>query len=77
MSLGYDRPLYESDKKELEWLETAAKVEGFIGFAVGRTVFWEPLVGWRDNKIPRKTAVNEIARSYRQLVDVFEKARIA
>jgi len=68
---------FESDQKVLEWLETAAKVKGFIGFAVGRTVFWEPLVGWRDNKISRETAANEIARHYRELVDVFEKARIA
>jgi myo-inositol catabolism protein IolC len=67
----------ESDQKVLEWLETAARVKGFIGFAVGRTVFWEPLVSWRDNKISRETAVNEIARHYRELVDVFEKARIA
>jgi hypothetical protein len=36
-----------------------------------------PLVGWRDNKTSREAAVNEIARRYRQLVDVFEKARIA
>src|SRR5262249_35764038 len=29
----------EDDKKVGEWLETAARVPGFIGFAVGRTVF--------------------------------------
>jgi 5-dehydro-2-deoxygluconokinase len=42
---------------------------------VGRTVFWEPLVGWRDKKTSREAAVAEIARRYRQFVDVFEKAR--
>jgi myo-inositol catabolism protein IolC len=65
----------EDDKKVYEWLATAAKVPGFIGFAVGRTVFWEPLVEWRDNKITREAAVTEIARRYRGFVDVFEKAR--
>src|SRR5260370_15929836 len=40
----------EDDKKVYEWLTTAAKVPGFIGFAVGRTVFWEPLIEWRDKK---------------------------
>ena len=65
----------EDDKKVSEWLTTAATVPGFIGFAVGRTVFWEPLVGWRDKKITREEAVAEIARRYRGFVDVFEKAR--
>ncbi|MGA8482342.1 MAG: DUF2090 domain-containing protein [Chthoniobacterales bacterium] len=65
----------EDDKKVYEWLTTAAKVPGFIGFAVGRTVFWEPLIEWRDKKITREAAVTEIASRYRGFVDVFEKAR--
>jgi 5-dehydro-2-deoxygluconokinase len=65
----------EDDKKVYEWLTTAAKVPGFIGFAVGRTVFWEPLIEWRDKKITREAAVTEIARRYRGFVDVFENAR--
>ena len=56
-----------------EWLTTAAAVPGFTGFAVGRTVFWEPLVEYRANKIPRDAAVARIAASYREWVDVFEK----
>jgi len=32
----------------LSWLGTAATVPGFIGFAIGRTSFWDPLVGLRD-----------------------------
>jgi myo-inositol catabolism protein IolC len=57
------------------WLTTAAGVPGFIGFAVGRTTFWDPLVAWREHKGSRETAVAEIARRYRQWVEVFEKAR--
>jgi hypothetical protein len=38
-----------------------AGVSGFIGFAVGRTVFWGPAADWRAGKIARKTAVDEIA----------------
>jgi 5-dehydro-2-deoxygluconokinase len=59
------------------WLTTAAGVPGFIGFAVGRTTFWDPLVAWREQKNSRDAAVAEIARRYRQWVDVFEKARAA
>jgi myo-inositol catabolism protein IolC len=66
----------EDDQKVDEWLATAASVPGFIGFAVGRTVFWEPLVQWRHDKISRTAAVTEIARRYRRFVDVFENARI-
>jgi len=65
----------ENDQKVHEWLTTAATVPGFIGFAVGRTDFWDPLVGWRDGKTSRETAVNEIARRYREFVDTFESAR--
>jgi myo-inositol catabolism protein IolC len=65
----------EDDKKVYEWLTTAAKIPGFIGFAVGRTVFWDPLIDWRAKKITREAAVAEIARRYRRLVDTFENAR--
>jgi len=67
----------EDEKKVREWLTTAAGVPGFIGFAVGRTDFWEPLVGWRSQRTTRESAVAEIARRYREFVDVFERARAA
>jgi len=66
---------HETDAKVGEWLATAAAVPGFIGFAVGRTTFWEPLVNFRAKKINRETAVEQIAASYRSWVDVFEKAK--
>jgi myo-inositol catabolism protein IolC len=65
----------EDDKKVREWLATAAGVDGFIGFAVGRTTWWDPLVDWRANRSTREAAVTEIARRYREWVDIFEKAR--
>jgi myo-inositol catabolism protein IolC len=65
----------EDDQKVREWLTTAAKVHGFTGFAVGRTTFWDPLVDYRAQKITRDIAVARIAASYRQWVDLFEKAK--
>ncbi len=47
---------------------------GFTGFAVGRTVFWDPLVDYRAHKITRDAAVARIAASYREWADLFEKA---
>jgi 5-dehydro-2-deoxygluconokinase len=64
----------ETEQTVREWLTTAASVPGFIGFAVGRTDFWQPLVSWRDNKISREDAVNEIAGRYREFVDLFESS---
>jgi 5-dehydro-2-deoxygluconokinase len=65
----------EDDTKVRQWLTTAAGVPGFIGFAVGRTTFWDPLVKYRANKIAREAAVAQIAASYREWVDLFEKAK--
>jgi myo-inositol catabolism protein IolC len=65
----------ENDQKVREWLTTAAGVPGFIGFAVGRTAFWEPLVGWLAKRTTRQAAVVEITRRYREFVDIFEMAR--
>lgn len=65
----------ENDEKVREWLTTAATVPGFIGFAVGRTSFWGPLLNLRAGKITRATAVTEIASRYREYVDIFENAR--
>lgn len=65
----------EDDRKVREWLSTAAPVAGFIGFAVGRTTFWDPLIDWRAKKTTREAAVAEIARRYREWVDIFEKSR--
>lgn len=65
----------ENEEKVREWLATAAAVPGFIGFAVGRTDFWEPLVEWRDGKQPREKAVAAIARHYSDFVSLFEQSR--
>lgn len=62
----------ENDAHVREWLTLAATVPGFIGFAVGRTCFWDPLVDWRANRITRQAAVEEIARRYEEFAQIFE-----
>ena len=62
----------EDDRKVHGWLTTAAAVPGFIGFAVGRTSFWDPLVAWRARQITREQAVGDIVRRYREFVNTFE-----
>jgi 5-dehydro-2-deoxygluconokinase len=65
----------EDDAKVRLWLSTAASVPGFIGFAVGRTSFWDPLVDWRASKMTREAAVAEIAKRYRDWCDIFDRGR--
>jgi myo-inositol catabolism protein IolC len=65
----------EDEQKVREWLATAAAVPGFIGFAVGRTDFWDPLVAWRDGKQTREEAVAAISNHYREFVGIFEQTR--
>ena len=64
----------EDECKVQQWLGIAAQVPGFIGFAVGRTVFWDPLVAWRSKKATREQTVAAIAKRYREFVDLFERA---
>lgn len=59
--------------KVIAWLKIAASVPGFIGFAVGRTSFWEPLVAWRDGKASRERAMYDIAGRYMKWVQVFSE----
>jgi myo-inositol catabolism protein IolC len=59
----------------VQWLTTAAAVPGFIGFAVGRTSFWDAVKGYHDGKTSRKDACAEIAKRYREWVDIFEAAK--
>ena len=63
----------EDDQKVQQWLATASGVPGFIGFAVGRTSFWDALVNWRAKKITREQAVHDIASRYREFVQIFEE----
>jgi 5-dehydro-2-deoxygluconokinase len=65
----------ENEQKVLEWLTTAASVPGFVGFAVGRTDFWDPLTALRDGKQSRETSVSQIAARYREFVEIYEQAR--
>ncbi len=67
----------ENEQKVIEWLSTAAAVPGFIGFAVGRTSFWDALVDWRDGRISAEEASAQIASRYGKWVAIFDKARTA
>jgi myo-inositol catabolism protein IolC len=59
------------------WLRQAATVDGFVGFAIGRTIFWDALKGWLAGDTDRETAVETIADNYRSTIDLYESATAA
>lgn len=61
------------EQSVLRWLRTAAGVAGFIGFAVGRTTWWDAMTAWRGKEISSDAARGQIATRFREWVDVFEK----
>jgi myo-inositol catabolism protein IolC len=63
------------EQKVLSWLKTASEVAGFIGFAVGRTSWWDAIEAWQEKKISQENAVEQIAKRYREWAHVFEQAR--
>ena len=65
----------KDQKKVREWLKTAAGVPGFIGFALGRTIFSDPLAQWASREITSNGAAAQISRRYREFVNIFEKDR--
>lgn len=65
----------ENAEKVKHWLTTAAKVPGLIGFAVGRTIFWEPLKAAKDGKITREEAADQVAKNYKGFCDLWIAAR--
>jgi myo-inositol catabolism protein IolC len=56
------------------WLREAAGVEGFMGFAIGRTIFWDAISGWMRGTVTREQAVAAIADNYRRTIDLYAAA---
>src|SRR2546421_287195 len=56
------------------WLAQAATVDGFVGFAIGRSIWWDPLKAYVDGKIERVEGARRIAENYLRFVKVYEAA---
>jgi myo-inositol catabolism protein IolC len=62
------------DAKVDHWLEQAAPVDGFVGFAIGRSIWWDPLKAYVDGKIERSAGARKIAENYLRFIKVYERA---
>jgi myo-inositol catabolism protein IolC len=63
-----------ADEKVVTWLETAASVTGFIGFAVGPTSFWDAVKDFEAHQATRQEAVDRIACRFLEWVGAFRRA---
>jgi myo-inositol catabolism protein IolC len=66
-----------SDEKVDHWLRQAAPVDGFVGFAIGRSIWWDALKGYLDGSLSREDAASQIAESYLRFVRVYEQQEVA
>src|SRR5215204_7051557 len=63
-----------SDEKVDHWLQQAAPVEGFIGFAIGRSIWWDALKGFLDEGLDRRAAAEQVADNYLRFIKVYDDA---
>jgi myo-inositol catabolism protein IolC len=64
-----------NDAKVDHWLTQAAPVDGFVGFAIGRSIWWDPLKEYVDGKIERAAGARKIAENFLRFVAVYERAK--
>ena len=65
-----------SDAKVDEWLRAGAGLDGYIGFAIGRSIFGESVKAYAADPdgFDRDAAVDKIARNYLRFIEVYEGA---
>jgi myo-inositol catabolism protein IolC len=57
-----------------EWLRAGAPVDGYVGFAIGRSIWWDALKGFLDGSLERAQAAEQIAGHYLRFIQVYEEA---
>jgi myo-inositol catabolism protein IolC len=62
-----------SDEQVDHWLGEAASVEGFVGFAIGRSIWWGALKAFLHQSLPRQQARDQIAGNFLRFIDVYER----
>ena len=55
------------------WLRQGSGVPGYVGFAIGRTIWWDSLKAFVDGTLPREEAAAQIAANYLRFIDVYTK----
>ena len=58
----------------IHWLQTGAGVPGYIGFAIGRTIWWDAMKGYVDGQSKRDDVAATIAANYRRMIGAYTGA---
>jgi myo-inositol catabolism protein IolC len=59
----------------IDWVRIGAAVDGFDGFAVGRTLWEQALQDFLAGRASRQDAVDRIAGRYRDVIDAYQGGR--
>jgi myo-inositol catabolism protein IolC len=59
------------------WLDIAAPLPGYVGFAIGRSIWWDPLAGHFAGTIPTDVARHQIAENYLYFAHAYLDAKAA
>jgi myo-inositol catabolism protein IolC len=62
------------EARVLDWLRAGAGVAGYIGFAIGRTIWWDALKAHVHGGRSRDEAAAQIAATYRRMIDIYREA---
>ena len=61
------------DEKVEQWLYAAAPIDGFVGFAIGRTIWSGPLQSYLDGEMKREDAAAAVAANYGRFIEVWRR----
>ena len=65
-----------STEKVEQWLRAASTVDGFIGFAIGRSIWWDALKSFLAEELDREAAATQIADNYLHFLGVYENQEV-
>jgi myo-inositol catabolism protein IolC len=62
------------DAKVEHWLKQGAPVDGYAGFAIGRTIWWDALKAFLEGELERDEAADRIAKNYLRFVEIYKQS---
>ena len=62
---------HENQDKVEKWIKSGNKIKGVIGFAVGRTIFWETLIEYKNGKIEEEKVIEIISNNFLHFYHIF------
>ena len=64
-----------SNEKVDHWLYQATDVESFVGFAIGRSIWNEPLKAYLAGDLDREVAAAKVAENYTRFIEVWRQGQ--